>query len=151
MKTILPIIIFTLTAAISVTRSYADNDRLTSGIHSVDNRKLFVASPFTVAQLRFCAISNIEKKGAWYCIYNEHGKKIKTLSVNIGKIEGFSARFFIVSRGAWYYLYDEQGKRYKTLSASTGKIVSVSGDTFVVKKGAWTHTYNREGKRIATR
>jgi hypothetical protein len=105
------------------------------------------------AELNVCfmAISNIEKKGSWYHIYNEKGKKFKTLSENIGKLEGFSSSFFIVSKGSWYYLYDETGKRYKTLSSSTGEIISVSGDTFVVRKGSWIHTYNKSGKKVSTR
>jgi hypothetical protein len=99
----------------------------------------------------FSAISNIEKKGSWYYIYNEKGKKIKTMSGSIGEIEGFSSTFFIVSKGSWYYFYDENGKHYKTLSNSTGKILSVSGDTFVVQKGSWVYTYNKNGKKINSR
>jgi hypothetical protein len=97
------------------------------------------------------AISYIEKKGAWYHIYDENGKRIKVLSDNIGKLEGFSANFFIVSKSSWYYLYDENGKHYKTLSSSTGKIISVTGDTFVVRKGSWIYTYNKNGKQISSR
>jgi hypothetical protein len=113
---------------------------------------LLVAT-ISIFQVNVCysAISNIEKKGSWYHIYNEKGKKIKTLSDNIGKIEGFGSTFFVVSKGSWYYLYDENGKRYQTLSDSTGKIISVSGDTFVVQKGSWIHTYNKSGKKISSR
>jgi hypothetical protein len=109
------------------------------------------AHNYTGVNIRFGAISSIEKKGAWYYIYNEKGKKIKSLSGNIGQLEGFSANFFIISKGAWYYLYDENGKRYKTLSNSIGEIRSVTGDTFVVRKGTWIYTYNKEGKRIGSR
>jgi hypothetical protein len=106
---------------------------------------------YVESNICFGAISNIEKKGAWYHIYNEKGKKIKSLSNAIGKLEGFSSTFFIISKGAWYYLYNENGKRYKTLSSSTGEIISVSGDTFVVRKGSWIHTYNKNGKKIGSR
>jgi hypothetical protein len=106
---------------------------------------------YTELNIRFRYISNIEKKGSWYHIYNEKGQKIKTLSESIGKLEGFSSIFFIVSKGSWYYLYDENGKRYRTLSSSTGKIISVSGDTFVVRKNSWIYTYNKDGKKISTR
>lgn len=101
--------------------------------------------------VRFRAISNIEKKGTWYYIYNEKGKKYKTLSANIGDVKGFSSNFFIVSKGSWYYLYDENGKHYKTMSNSIGEIISVSGDTFVVQKASWIYTYNKKGKKISTR
>jgi hypothetical protein len=111
----------------------------------------FRQTGYAESNMRFGAISNIEKKGAWYHIYNEKGKKIKSLSGAIGKLEGFSSTFFIISKGAWYYLYDENGKRYKTLSSSTGEIISVSGDTFVVRKGSWIHTYNKNGKKIGSR
>lgn len=62
------------------------------------------------------AISNIEHRGYYYDLYNEAGKKYKTISDNIGNVEGFGADFFVVSCGAWYHLYDETGKKYKTLS-----------------------------------
>ena len=39
-------------------------------------------------------------------MYNETGKKYKTISDNIGNVEGFGADFFVVSCGAWYHLYD---------------------------------------------
>ncbi|MDD3771335.1 MAG: hypothetical protein PHC38_01605 [Weeksellaceae bacterium] len=97
------------------------------------------------------AISNIDNRGSWYDIYDERGKKAKTLSSNIGDIEGFSSDFFIVNRGSWYDLYDEDGKKYKTLSTNIGDFVSVSGNTFVVKRGSWLDTYDKSGKKINTR
>ena len=44
------------------------------------------------------AISNIDSRGSWYDIYDEKGKKTKSLSTSIGDIEGFGADFFVVSR-----------------------------------------------------
>ena len=37
------------------------------------------------------AISNIERRSAWYDIYNEKGKKETTVSSNIGELEGFGS------------------------------------------------------------
>lgn len=97
------------------------------------------------------AISMIERRSAWYDIYDERGKKQKTLSENIGEMLGWGTNFFIVRRSAWYDLYDESGKKYKTLSESIGSFVSISGDTFVIRRSAWLDTYDRFGKKINTR
>jgi len=97
------------------------------------------------------AISNIEKHGSWYEIYDEKGKKTKTLSATIGEVEGFGRDFFVVSRSAWIELYDEGGRKYKTLPASIGNIVSVSSNGFVVRNGSWLDTYDKTGKKINTR
>jgi hypothetical protein len=56
------------------------------------------------------AISMIELRSSWYDIYNEHGKKQKTLSTTIGEVLGWSSEFFIVKRSSWYDLYDGNGK-----------------------------------------
>ena len=98
-------------------------------------------------------ISNIEKRGSWYDLYDNSGNRIKTMSVSsIGEIIGFSAQFFISRHGTWYDLYDASGKRYKTLSVNTvGEIVSVSGNTFTSRRNNWIDTYNSQGKRINTR
>jgi glucan-binding YG repeat protein len=99
------------------------------------------------------AISNIEKNGSWYYIYDEKGKKAKTLSVSaIGDIVDFSADFFVTKSGSWYYTYDENGKKIKTLSVSAiGEIISVTGNTFIAKSGSWLYTYDATGKKINTR
>ena len=83
------------------------------------------------------AISNIERRSAWYDIYDERGKKTKTLNSSIGEIEGFGADFFVVSRSSWYDLYDENGRKYKTLLNSIGDIVSVSSNGFIVRRSSW--------------
>ena len=51
------------------------------------------------------AISNIDNRGSWYDIYDERGKKGKTLSSNIGTIEGFSSDFFVANRGSLVLLH----------------------------------------------
>lgn len=60
------------------------------------------------------AISIIERHGSWYDIYDERGKKQKTLPEHIGMLLGWGTRFFIVQKGSWYELYDEPCKKYKT-------------------------------------
>ena len=98
------------------------------------------------------SISYIETTKNWYYIYDQNGKKIKTLSCNIGELQGFSASFFIVKSGSWYYLCDVKGNKIKTLSQSTvGKVLSVSGETFTSQLGSWIYTWNKEGKKISTR
>ena len=102
--------------------------------------------------VRAQAISHIETTKSWYYIYDQEGKKAKTLSTSIGELQGFSASFFIVKNGVWYYVYDAKGNRTKTLSVSTvGKLLSVSGDTFTSQLGSWIYTWNKDGKKIGTR
>ena len=99
-------------------------------------KKLLVimAMLLSVAGLKAQSISHIETTNNWYYIYDQDGKKTKTLSSTIGELQGFSSSFFVVKSGSWYYIYDATGKKTKTLSESTvGKILSVSGETFLVK------------------
>jgi len=106
----------------------------------------------SVANLQAQSISHIETTKNWYYIYDQDGKKIKTLSSTIGELQGFSASFFVVKSGSWYYIYDANGKKTKTLSESTvGKVLSVSGETFTSQVGSWIYTWSKEGKKISTR
>ena len=106
----------------------------------------------SVANLQAQSISHIETTKNWYYIYDQDGKKIKTLSSTIGELQGFSASFFVVKSGSWYYIYDANGKKTKTLSESTvGKVLSVSGETFTSQVGSWIYTWSKEGKKIGTR
>lgn len=99
------------------------------------------------------SISNVEQRGSWYYIYDEAGKKVKTMSASsVGDVKGWCATFFVSQKGSWIYLYDIDGRRIKTLSASTvGEVIAVSGDTFTSRKGNWIYTYDSTGKRINTR
>ena len=106
----------------------------------------------SVANLQAQSISHIETTKNWYYIYDQDGKKIKTLSSTIGELQGFSSTFFVVKSGSWYYIYDANGKKAKTLSESTvGKVLSVSGETFTSQVGSWIYTWSKEGKKISTR
>ena len=106
----------------------------------------------SVANLQAQSISHIETTKNWYYIYDQDGKKIKTLSSTIGELQGFSSTFFVVKSSSWYYIYDANGKKTKTLSESTvGKVLSVSGETFTSQVGSWIYTWSKEGKKIGTR
>ena len=106
----------------------------------------------SVIGLKAQSISHIETTKNWYYIYDQDGKKTKTLSSTIGELQGFSSSFFVVKSGSWYYIYDATGKKTKTLSESTvGKVLSVSGETFTSQVGSWIYTWSKEGKKINTR
>ena len=106
-----------------------------------------------VANLQAQSISHIETTKSWYYIYDQDGKKIKTLSTNQGELKGYSSTFYIIKQGsAFYVTYDVNGKRLHTFgAASVGEILAVSGDTFTSRQGAWIHTWSKEGKKINTR
>ena len=107
---------------------------------------------FAVMTLQAQSISHIETTRSWYYIYDQNGKKTKTLSTNIGELQGFSASFFIVKSSEWYYIYDAKGNKTKTLSTSSvGEVLSVAGDTFTSRLGSWVYTRSKDGKKISTR
>ena len=113
---------------------------------------IIMAMLLSVTGLKAQSISHIETTKSWYYIYDQDGKKIKTLSNTIGELQGFSSSFFIVKSGSWYYIYDSKGNKTKTLSESTvGKVLSVSGETFTSQVGSWIYTWSKEGKKINTR
>ena len=108
---------------------------------------------FSVMGVRGQSISSIETTKNWYYIYDQDGKKIKTLSTSQGELKGYSSTFYIIKQGsAFYVTYDVQGKRLHTFGAmSVGEILAVSGDTFTSRQGAWIYTWSKEGKKINTR
>lgn len=113
---------------------------------------IIIALLLSFTALKAQSISHIETTKAWYYIYDQNGKKIKTLSTTIGELQGYSVTFFIVKSGSWYYIYDAIGRKTKTMSLSTiGRILSVSGDTFTSQFGSWIYTWSKEGKKISTR
>lgn len=95
----------------------------------------------------------IETNGSWIYLYDEAGKRYKTMSLSsAGEVVGWSSTFFVTRSGSWIYLYNAEGKRYKTLSVtSTGEVIGVSGNSFTTRSGSWIYTYNSQGKRINTR
>ena len=107
----------------------------------------------SIANLQAQSISHIETTKNWYYIYDQNGKKIKTLSTSQGELKGYSSTFYIIKQGtAFYITYDVNGKRLHTFGAgSVGEILGVAGDTFTSKNGAWIYTWSKEGKKISTR
>ena len=103
--------------------------------------------------LRAQSISHIETTKSWYYIYDQDGKKIKTLSTSQGELKGYSSTFYRIKQGsAFYVTYDVNGKRLHTFGASSvGEILGVAGDTFTSKQGAWIYTWSKDGKKINTR
>lgn len=113
---------------------------------------VIIASLLIFTGLKAQNISYIETTKSWYNIFDQKGKKIKTLSVSVGELQGYGATFFIVRNHSWYNIYDAKGKKTKTMSVSTvGKILSVSGDTFTSQSGSWIYTWSKDGKKISTR
>lgn len=111
-----------------------------------------IALSFAPLNLKAQSISYIETAYSWYYIYDQNGKKIKTLSTNIGELQGYCSSFLVVKSGSWYYLYDPNGRKLKTLSVSSvGEVLTVAGDTFTSRLGSWLYTWNKEGKKISTR
>ncbi len=106
-----------------------------------------------VANLQAQSISYVEITKNWYYIYDQDGKKIKTLSTSQGELKGYSSTFYIIKQGsAFYVTYDVNGKRLHTFgAASVGEVLAVSGDTFTSRQGAWIYTWSKEGKKINTR
>jgi hypothetical protein len=107
----------------------------------------------SVANLQAQSISHIETTKNWYYIYDQDGKKIKTLSTSQGELKGYSSTFYIIKQGsAFYVTYDVNGKRLHTFGvASVGEILAVSGDTFTSRLGVWIYTWSKDGKKICTR
>lgn len=103
--------------------------------------------------LKAQSISHIETTKSWYYIYDQDGKKIKTLSTSQGELKGYSSSFYIIKQGtAFYITYDVNGKRLHTFGASSvGEIIGVAGETFTSKNGSWIYTWSKEGKKINTR
>lgn len=108
---------------------------------------------FSVVNLQAQSISHIETTKNWYYIYDQNGKKIKTLSTSQDELKGYSSTFYIIKQGsAFYVTYDVNGKRLHTFGAeSVGEILAVSGDTFTSRQGAWIYTWSKEEKKINTR
>ena len=114
---------------------------------------LFIVMFLSVSGIQAQNISHIETTKNWYYIYDQDGKKIKTISTSQGELKGYSSTFYIIKQGsAFYATYDVNGKRLHTFgAASVGEILAVSGDTFTSRQGAWIHTWSKEGKKISTR
>ena len=114
---------------------------------------VIMALLLSVDGLKAQSISHIETTKNWYYIYDQDGKKIKTLSTSQGELKGYSSTFYIIKQGtAFYNTYDVKGKRLHTWGASSvGEILGVAGDTFTSRQGTWIYTWSKDGKKISTR
>lgn len=108
---------------------------------------------FSIANLQAQSISHIETTKNWYYIYDQNGKKIKSLSTSQGELKGYSSTFYIIKQGSAFYItYDVNGKRLHTWGVSSvGEILGVAGDTFTSRQGVWIYTWDKNGKKISTR
>ena len=114
---------------------------------------VIIALLCSVIGMKAQSISHIETTKNWYYIYDQDGKKIKTLSTSQGELKGYSSTFYIIKQGtAFYITYDVKGKRLHTWGVSSvGEILGVAGDTFTSRQGAWIYTWSKDGKKISTR
>lgn len=98
-------------------------------------------------------LSDIERAGSWYYLYDENGRKFRSINVSsAGELVGFSSQIFITRSGSWYRIYDADAKLIRSLpQSSVGDITAVTGDTFTSKKGSWTRTYDKSGKLLRSR
>ena len=114
---------------------------------------IIMALLLSVVGLKAQTISHIETTKNWYYIYDQDGKKIKTLSTSQGELKGYSSTFYIIKQGSAFYItYDVNGKRLHTWGASSvGEILGVAGDTFTSRQGTWIYTWSKDGKKISTR
>lgn len=114
---------------------------------------IVMALLLSVIGLKAQSISHIETTKNWYYIYDQDGKKIKTLSTSQGELKGYSSTFYIIKQGtAFYITYDVKGKRLHTWGVSSvGEILGVAGDTFTSRQGTWIYTWDKNGKKISTR
>ncbi len=108
---------------------------------------------FSVLAIKAQSISHIETTKSWYYIYDQTGKKIKTISTSQGELKGYSSTFYIIKQGSGFYItYDASGKRLHTFGASSvGEILGASGDTFTSRNGVWIYTWSKDGNKISTR
>ncbi len=97
------------------------------------------------------AISSIERRGSYYEIFDERGKKIQNVSNSLGELLGWSDSFFVLLKGSYYVTYDERGRFLYRISSSLGNFVSITGDQFILRDGSRLCVYNKFGKRIDTR
>lgn len=99
------------------------------------------------------SIAYIDVSNAWYKIYDQNGRNIKTISTTQGQLMGYSSSFYIIKQGSAYYTtYDPTGRKLHTFGVNTvGEIIAVSGDTFTSRLGSWILTWSKDGKKLATR
>ena len=97
-------------------------------------------------------LSYIDEDISFYYLYDDAGKRSKTLPKSIGELQGWSATFFVVRQGSLYRIYDAQGKAGKVMPVSSvGKILSVTGDNITSNSGNLIFVWDKNWKKIRTR
>ena len=97
-------------------------------------------------------ISHIENTGAWYVIYDDNGKKVRSFTTSNTELVAYSDSFYIIRQGQFYYTCDMKGKKLHTFAlSSVGNILNASGDTFTSRNGNWVITWSKTGKKLNTR
>ena len=60
----------------------------------------------------------VVKNGSWYYLYDNKGKKTKTLSVsNVGTVLSVAGDTFTSRLGSWIYAWNKEGKKISTKAA----------------------------------
>ena len=73
-----------------------------SSTMNTDMKKLLLVIVLLLAPflgIKAQTISHIETTKNWYHIYDQDGKKIKTLSTSQGELKGYSSTFYIMKQG----------------------------------------------------
>jgi len=85
------------------------------------------------------SISNIERDGMWYELFDENDKQYKIVCTSeCGELKGYSDKLIVFQKYGFYYIYDSCMKRQGLLSVSTtGDIASVTGETITTRKDSW--------------
>lgn len=60
---------------------------------TLKNLLLTIALMLATVSIRAQTISHIETTKSWYYVYDDNGKKIKTISTSAGELRGYSANF----------------------------------------------------------
>lgn len=99
------------------------------------------------------AIGFIETTKNWYYVYDQNGRRLRTISTSQGELKGYSSTFYILKEGtAFYVTFGANGRRIHTFGASTvGEVLAVIGNTFTSRQGPWLHTWTKDGKKLSTR
>ena len=98
-------------------------------------------------------ISSIETRGNQVHLYDEGGRKYKTLTTSvIGQVQAYSAEIFITEKHGWIYIFDSEGQKLRTLSASyVGTVLSCVNNTFTSRKGSMVYIWDKNGNKIHSR
>ena len=79
---------------------------------------IIMAMLLSVTRLKAQSISHIETTKSWYYIYDQDGKKTKTLSEStVGKVLSVSGETFTSKVGSWVYTWSKEGNKINTRAA----------------------------------